>query len=215
MPERPKPQLTIWGRANSVNVQKVLWCLCELDLGFERIDAGMQFGRTHDADYLAMNPNSRVPTLVDSDYVLWESNSIMHYLCLTCRQGATIYPSAPKQRAAVDRWLDWTLSTLQPVDRPVFWGMVRTLPAERNLVQIQKDADAAAEVWRILDQQLASRRFVEGDDFTIADIALAAYARRWLGVEGIKRPVLAHLNRWFAQFVGRPGFSQYVAPPMS
>jgi glutathione S-transferase len=50
VPEHPKPQLTIWGRANSVNVQKVLWCLCELDLGFERIDAGMQFGRTRDAD---------------------------------------------------------------------------------------------------------------------------------------------------------------------
>ena len=69
--------LTIWGRSNSVNVQKVLWCLAELDLAYERIDAGMQFGRNSDADYLAMNPNGRVPTLVDGDFVLWESNSIM------------------------------------------------------------------------------------------------------------------------------------------
>ncbi|WFU37272.1 glutathione S-transferase [Bradyrhizobium sp. CB82] len=214
MPEQ-KLQLTVWGRANSVNVQKVLWCLTELDLAFMRIDAGMQFGRTRDADYLAMNPNSRIPTLVDGDYVLWESNSIMRYLCLAHRQDTPIYPQAAKRRAGVDRWLDWTLSTLQPADRPVFWGIVRTPPGERDMVQIQKDADAAAEVWRILDQQLATRRFVEGDDFTIADIALGAYARRWLGVEGITRPKLSNLKRWFAEFASRPGFEKYVAPPMS
>ena len=214
MPEQ-KPQLTVWGRANSVNVQKVLWCLTELDLAFERIDAGMQFGRTREADYLAMNPNSRIPTLVDGDYVLWESNSIMRYLCLAYRHDTPIYPQAAKRRASVDRWLDWALSTLQPADRPVFWGIVRTPPAERDMVQIQKDADAAAEVWRILDRQLATRRFIEGDDFTIADIALGAYARRWLGVEGITRPTLSNLNRWFAEFASRPGFEKYVAPPMS
>ncbi len=80
MPDK-QPHLTIWGRANSVNVQKVLWCLAELDLPYERIDAGMAFGRTREADYLAMNPNARVPTLVEGDFVLWESNSIMRYLC--------------------------------------------------------------------------------------------------------------------------------------
>lgn len=139
----------------------------------------------------------------------------MRYLCLAYCQDTPIYPQAARRRAGVDRWLDWTLSTLQPADRPVFWGIVRTPPAERDMVQIQKDADAAAEVWRILDQQLATRRFVEGDDFTIADIALGAYARRRLGVEGITRPTLSNLNRWFAEFASRPGFEKHVAPPMS
>ena len=111
-------QLTIWGRANSVNVQKVLWCLAELDLAYERIDAGMAFGKNDQPEYLAMNPNGRVPTLVDGDYVLWESNSIMRYLNLAYGKGSAIYPQSPQARAAVDRWLDWTLSTLQPVDRP-------------------------------------------------------------------------------------------------
>jgi hypothetical protein len=114
-----KPEhLTIWGRANSVNVQKVLWCLAELDLAYQRIDAGMAFRTT--------GPNGRVPTLVDGDYVLWESNSIMRYLNLAYGGGSPIYPPSPQARAAVDRWLDWTLSTLQPVDRPVFWALVRT-----------------------------------------------------------------------------------------
>src|SRR5438309_755145 len=133
--------LTIWGRANSVNVQKVLWCLTELDLAYERLDAGMQFGRNHEADYLAMNPNGRVPTLVDGDFVLWESNSIMRYLCLAYGKGTPIYPEAPKRRAAVDRWLDWTLSTVQPVDRPVFCAIIRTPSDKQDWTQIQKDAD--------------------------------------------------------------------------
>jgi glutathione S-transferase len=208
-------QLTIWGRANSVNVQKVLWCLRELDIAYHRIDAGMAFGKNDEPDYLAMNPNGRVPTLVDGDFILWESNSVMRYLVLAYGRGSPIYPQAAKARAGVDRWLDWTLSTLQPVDRPVFWALVRTPVEKRDMVAIQKAADAEAVQWRIVDAQLATRRFIEGDDFTIADIALGAYARRWFGVEGIRKPQLAHLERWFARFASRPGFQQFVAPPMS
>src|SRR6201992_845319 len=110
--------IIIWGRVNSVNVQKVLWCLHELDLTYERIDAGMAFGRNHEPEYLAMNPNGRVPTLVDGNCVLWESNSIMRYLVRAYRPQSPLYPQVPKVRAGVDRWLDWTLSTLQPVDLP-------------------------------------------------------------------------------------------------
>jgi glutathione S-transferase len=207
--------LTIWGRANSVNVQKVLWCLAELNLAYERIDAGMQFGHNNEAAYLAMNPNGRVPTLVDDDFVLWESNSIMRYLCLAYGKGTPIYPQAPKRRAAVDRWLDWTLSTVQPVDRPVFWALVRTPPEKRDMIAIQKDVDTEAPVWEIADRHLSARLFFEGDDFTLADIAIGAYARRWLGVEGVIKPKLPHLERWFAQFASRPGFVRFVAPPMS
>src|SRR3981081_1550097 len=188
VPNNNQSQLKIWGRANSVNVQKVLWCLHELDLAYDRVDAGMAFGRNREPDYLAMNPNGRVPTLVDGDFVLWESNSIMRYLVLAEGQGSPLYPQAPKPRAAVDRWLDWTLSTLQPVDRPVFWALVRTLPGKRDMGAVQTDADAEAVQWRIVDAHLATRKFIEGDHLTIADIALGAYARRWLGVEGIAKP---------------------------
>jgi len=156
-----------------------------------------------------------VPTLVEGDYVLWESNSVMRYLAMAHGKGSAIYPEAPRRRAAVDRWLDWTLSTVQPVDRPVFWALVRTPPAQRDMVAIQKDVDAEAVVWRIADAQLASRRFIEGDDFTLADIALGAYARRWLGVEGVTKPHLANLERWFGQFSRRAGFQKFIAVPMT
>jgi glutathione S-transferase len=208
-------QITIWGRANSVNVQKVLWCLRELDLAYERVDAGMAFGKNDEPAYLAMNPNGRVPTLVEGDFVLWESNSIMRYLVLAHRPQSALYPQVARVRASVDRWLDWTLSTLQPVDRPVFWALVRTPVEQRDMAAIQKDANAEAAQWRIVDAHLAARRFIEGDEFTLADIALGAYARRWFGVEGISKPQLKNLERWFAQLGSRPGFVQFIAPPMS
>ena len=207
--------LTIWGRANSVNVQKVLWCLGELDLAYDRIDAGMAFGKNREPKYLAMNPNGRVPTLVDGDFVLWESNSIMRYLVRAYRPQSPIYPQEPKARAGVDRWLDWTLSTLQPVDRPVFWALVRTPAAERDMATIQKDADAEAVQLQIIDAYLAKRRYIEGDAFTLADIALGAFTRRWFGVEGITKPTFPHLERWFAEIGKRPGFVKFIAPPMS
>jgi glutathione S-transferase len=214
MPDSDQASLTIWGRKNSVNVQKVLWCCDELDLSYQRIDAGMAFGRNGDPDYLAMNPNGRVPTLVDGDFVLWESNSIMRYLALGYGPESSLYPPAPKLRASIDRWLDWTLSTLQPVDRPVFWALVRTPVEQRDMAAIQKAADAEAVQWRILDAHLATRTFIEGG-FGLADIAIGAYARRWFGVEGISRPALPHLQRWFELISGRPGFQRHVAPPMS
>jgi glutathione S-transferase len=216
MPTTSPTAMQIWGRANSVNVQKVLWCCRECDAGFTRIDAGMQFGRTQDADYLAMNPNARIPTLVDGDFVLWESNAIMRYIALTYpNRPATLYPDDRRIRARIERWLDWTLSTLQPVERPLFWGLVRTPPAERDPVAMQQAADTAAVQWRIIDRQLATRDFLEGDGFSLADIAVGAYARRWLGVEGVERPALPHLDRWFARLAARPAFQEFVAPPMS
>jgi glutathione S-transferase len=97
----------------------------------------------------------------------------------------------------------------------VFWALVRTPVEKRDMVVIQKDVDAEAVVWGIVEAHLETRRFIEGDQFTIADIALGAYARRWLGVEGVSKPTLQNLERWFAQFAARPGFTKFVAPPMT
>jgi glutathione S-transferase len=209
------PKLQLWGRTNSVNVQKVLWCLAELGLAYERIDAGMQFGRNTEPAYLAMNPNGRVPTLVDGDFVLWESNSILRYLALAYGAGSKLYPAEPGPRAGIDRWLDWTLSTLQPAERDVFWGLVRTPPAERDMPALQRSTDAVAKLWRILDAHFATRPYAEAESFSLADIALGAYARRWFGVEGVVKPALPSLERWYRRIAERPGFQRFIAPPLS
>jgi glutathione S-transferase len=207
--------LTIWGRANSINVMKALWCLAELDIPYQRIDAGMEHGKNNEPEYLAMNPNARVPTLVDGDYVLWESNSVMRYLCMEYGKGTPIYPSDPKTRAAVDRWLDWSLSTVQPADRPVFWALVRTPKEKQDMAQIRKDVEAEALVWAIADRQLSTRRYLEGDQFTIADITIGLFVRRWLGVTGVDKPSFPNMERWYAEIARRPSFAKELAVPLS
>jgi glutathione S-transferase len=130
-------------------------------------------------------------------------------------KGTPIYPQDPKRRAAVDRWLDWTLSTVQPVDRPVFWALIRTPKDKQDMAQIQKDVDAEAPVWAIADRQLSTRRYMEGDQFTLADIAVGAYARRWLGFTGVRKPAFTHVERWYKEIASRSSFAQQLAVPMS
>lgn len=103
--------LTIWGRTNSVNAQKALWCAEELGLAYRRIDAGMEFGVVGSPQYLAMNPNGRVPTIDDEGFVLWESNAIVRYLALKHGLG-TLCPADIRQRADADRWMDWCTASL-------------------------------------------------------------------------------------------------------
>ena len=127
--------LKVWGRVNSINVQKVLWALEELKVPYERTDAGMAFGVVNEPFYKKMNPNSRVPTIDDDGFVLWESNAIVRYLA--AKHGAgTLSPSDPKQRADSDRWMDWASNHGGPVITPVFWGLIRTPADQRNMAQI-------------------------------------------------------------------------------
>jgi glutathione S-transferase len=210
MSKRIYRMLTIWGRVNSVNVQKVLWCCDELVLPYERIDAGLQFGRNNEPDYLAMNPTGKIPTLVDDDFVLWESNSILRYLVLQYAESSLLYPPEPRLRASIDRWLDWALTTLQPAERPVFLTLVRTPAAGRDAVKLAEDLSAVTLLWRMLDNHLQGRFFFEGDNFTLADIVIGAYAKRWFGLDGVERPPLPNLQRWYSRIATRSGFRKYV-----
>jgi glutathione S-transferase len=127
--------LKVWGRVNSINVQKVLWALDELQVAHERVEAGMAFGVVNEAFYKKMNPNARVPTIDDDGFVLWESNAIVRYLA--AKHGAgTLWPTDLKQRADSDRWMDWISNHVSPVIIPVFWGLVRTPADKRNLAQV-------------------------------------------------------------------------------
>ena len=73
--------LKLWGRVNSSNVKKVRWTCAELDIPYERVDAGLHFGVVNSDEYRAMNPNGMIPVIDDDGFVLWESNAIVRYLC--------------------------------------------------------------------------------------------------------------------------------------
>src|ERR1700750_3052032 len=123
--------LKIWGRRNSINVQKVLWALEEMQVAYEQIEAGMEFGVNNTPDFLAKNPNGLVPTLEDGDLVLWESNTIVRYLAARYGKGS-LWADDPAARARSERWMDWMLTRLLPALTPPFWNLIRTPPERRN-----------------------------------------------------------------------------------
>ena len=207
--------LKIWGRASSSNVMKVLWVCEELSIPYERIDAGGEFGKTTEPFYLAMNPNSRVPTIEEPDgYSLWESNSILRYLVATRTPGDPMHPAAPKARADVERWMDWQLATLTGPMTTVFFTYVRIPEAKRDMVATAKARDEAEALWTIVDRQLAGREYVAGG-FSLADIVLGPYIHRWFALP-IERAPLANLEGWYQRLVSaHPGYAAHVAVPMS
>jgi len=203
--------LRIWGRTNSVNVKKALWCAEELGLVYERIDAGLQFGVVDTAEYRKLNPNGLVPTIEDHGFVLWESHAIVRYLA--AKHGAgTLWPLDPKQRADADRWMDWAF-TFQAAFRPVFWGLIRTPPEQRDPVAIEDGRRKAAELLGHLDAALAERSYVAGEALTMGDIPIGCHVHLWLRLP-IERPRQPHLEAWFARLERAP-YRKVVDIPIS
>src|SRR5712671_735509 len=162
--------LKIWGRNTSSNVQKAMFAIGELKLAHERIDIGGPFGKNREPPYLAMNPNGLVPTLEEDDgFLLWESNSIIRHLA--AKHGAgTLEPSDLRTRALASQWMDWQLSVMGPAITPVFWGLVRTPPEQRDLKAIETGKGKTTDAVKMLDGQLAKTRFLAGDAFSCGDI---------------------------------------------
>jgi len=206
--------LRIWGRTNSINVQKVLWCAAELGLQYERIDAGLQFGINRDPWYLAMNPNGLVPTIDDDGFTLWESNSIVRYFAARYGGAAGIYPQDPRVRADAERWMDWSLGALNQEMRTIFWQLVRTPTDRRDGPLIEQSRLAVAELWRRLDGVLASRAYVAGDRFTVGDIPVGTWVYRWYALP-IERPELPNLKAWYERLTRREGYRAHVMQPLS
>jgi glutathione S-transferase len=196
---------------NSYNVQKVMWCIAELGIEFERFDAGEGFGVTGTPEYRAMNPNGRVPTIDDDGFVLWESNAIVRYLA--ARHGlGTLCPEDPRRRADADRWMTWQSATVGRNMRGLIHLMFNPPPEARDPVAAAPMVDVALGHWSILDAQLAGRAFILGDEFTMADIPMGAYALRWFAMD-IARPAMPNLEAWYGRLQERGPFQTHVAAP--
>ncbi len=136
--------LRVWGRTNSINVQKVMWAVGELGLAHERVDAGGEFGGLDTAAYGAMNPNRMIPVVDDGGTVVWESNAVVRYLAARYGAGG-LWPEDPGARSLADRWMDWQLSTAQPAMGPVFINLVRTPPERRDHAAVAAGAERLVE----------------------------------------------------------------------
>jgi glutathione S-transferase len=205
--------LKVWGRNNSINVQKVMWAVDELGLEHERIDVGGAFGGLDTPAYGRLNPNRRVPTVEDGDVVVWESNACVRYLAARYGAGG-LWPEDPGERAQADMWMDWQTTTLLPDMTVVFWGLIRTPEAERDHAAIEAAARRLGATWRILDEHLATRRFVAGDALTMGDIPVGASCYRY-GELSIERPQLPNVEAWYGRLRERAPFREHVMVPLT
>ncbi|KGM34449.1 glutathione S-transferase family protein [Inquilinus limosus] len=201
--------LTIWGRRNAFNVQKVLWLMGELGLPHEHIPAGGDFGGLDDPAFRAMNPHGRVPVIDEDGTVVWESHAILRYLA--ARDGR-LWPADPAERSLADRWMDWSLATLQRDFMDLFWGHWRTPEAERNAELIARKQAACAAHFKLLDAHLAGRPYLAGDAFGLGDIPAGTVLYRYFGM-GLETPPVPHVRAWYARLMERPAYREHVMMP--
>ena len=231
-------QLKIWGRMSSINVKKAVWTAQELGLDFERHEAGGVHGVVKTPAYVAMNPNSQIPTIQDDDYVLWESNVITRYLSAKyaptlvasptalppagavpslgrpCASAHSLYPTDLQERFDAERWMEWQQTTVNPASRNGFWHLIR-LPADQRDPALIAQSNAAVDpLMAILDAHLATRSFMVGERFTMADIPLGCEVQRWFGLPQAREP-RPHIERWFASLLARPAAKGVLDLPLA
>jgi glutathione S-transferase len=200
--------ITLWGRANSANVQKTMWALEELGLAYEHVPLGGSYMGLDNPAYLALNPNGLVPTLQDADLTVWESHATVRYL--TAAYGAgTLWPEDARARAMADQWTDWTATTYQPAWIKVFWNVVRTPVEQHDPVDIANALALTGKCLAILDRQLEKSEYLAGAALTYADIVAGVSLYRWFTMD-IERPQTPHVALWYKRLAERPAFRKVV-----
>ena len=209
MTQNMDPVLKLWGRATSYNVQKVAWIIAELGLPCSRIDAGGAFGGLDDPEYIALNPNKRVPTLIDGQQVLWESNAICRYLVDAYAVPPNLKCLTALDRAQADMWMEWFQNNLYTNSIAIFYQTVRLPPSQRSVEKRYALLHALASAFEIFDARLKHHKFILGDQLTLGDIPTGAFLFRYFTMD-IERPSLPHLERYYNDLKQRPAYQDAV-----
>ncbi|CAN7666851.1 glutathione S-transferase family protein [Pseudomonas brassicacearum] len=201
--------LKIWGRKNSSNVRKALWCAEELGLAYEAIDAGGAFGVVDTSEYRAKNPNGRVPMIEDDGFVLWESNTIVRYLAARHASGSAWYPADIQARAQAEKWMDWTTSSFAAPFRTVFWGVLRTPVEQQDWVAINAAIKECDDLLAMVEQTLSEQPYLSGAEIGMGDIPLGSFIYAWFEMP-IQRAALPNVQAWYARLQQRPAYRKAV-----
>jgi glutathione S-transferase len=206
--------LKVWGRRSSFNVQKVLWLVGELGLAHEHIPAGGSFGGLDAPSFRAMNPHGRVPVIADGELVVWESHAILRYLAARYDAGG-FWRTDPNERARIDGWMDWSQTALQrDFLMGVFWGFYRTPEAQRDWPAIRNSLARCADHFRLLDDVLADRPFLAGEELSLADIPAGTSLYRYFELD-IERPATPNVSAWYRRLQERPAYREHVMLPFA
>jgi glutathione S-transferase len=180
----------------------------------ELVDIDLGGGEQQGAAYRAINPNGRVPTLVDGSFVLWESNAIMQYLAEKAGE-RSIWPDDLRARADIARWQFWDVAHLGPAARPFQWEYL--IKAMLGLGDPDEAAIAAAEApFRacidIVETTLGRQPYLAGERLTLADISIAATL---IYAEAASMPLADYpaLQSWRQKVAALPAWS--VARPQA
>lgn len=193
--------IKLLGRQTSGNVQKVIFMLEEAGKAYDREDYGRQFNNTQTPEYKALNPNSKVPTLVDGKTVIWESNTILRYLAAS--YAPALSGATPAERTDIERWMDWLLAAVNPGYLTAFKDAKK--PANERAPDYDAQIKELLAQMAILDAHLKGKSFVALEKLTIADIALAPVLKRCLDFP-LERPAFAELDRWIKVIGERAAF---------
>lgn len=197
--------LVVWGRLNSANVQKVLWCLDDLRINYHVIPAGGADGGLDTDEFSNLNPNRLVPVLVDDGVSLWESNVIVRYLCK--RYGASAaYRDDPLQQALEERWVDWYGTELGGLMTSLWGHFKRGKALSPELLDSR--LARATQLWGMLDHALAENTYIGGLNPGVADYSLGAAAHRWVSIQ--ENSVGTNIYRWYEALAARPAFQRHI-----
>jgi glutathione S-transferase len=207
--------LTLYGFPHSHNTRKVLATAKALDLPLELKIVDIVAKESFKPDYLALNPTGLTPTLVDGDFVLWESNAIVQYLG-NLQPGSAVWPNDIRRQADINRWQCWQLMHWSiGLDILLFEHMVKRLEGlgEPDPTEVSRGEKHFHATAKILDGHLTGRDTIVGDEITLADYTLAANLHY---AEVCPFPVEAYGNirRWLARVEADPAW-QATAPDWS
>lgn len=197
--------IELHGFPMSPNTRRARFMLEELGLPYQFVNVDLMSGEHRGDAYRALNPTARVPTLVDGDLRLWESNAILVYLA-DKHPEKKLAGETPRERAEIARWMFMNASHLSPALARIFAHTIR-LPEDKRIPAIVEES--RAEVDRCLapfDAHLAGKEFVVGR-FTLADIAIApALASATIfGIDLGNRP---NVTAWLKRITERPAWKK-------
>lgn len=201
--------LTLYHNPYSQHVRRVAALLEAAEIPYRPVHVALDDGAHHEPDYLAVNPNHQVPTLVDGTVQIHESNAILRYLC-NKHELEDWYPEDPSVRASVDQWLDWNQCRLSPsvigiVLNKVFMG------ENGDRVAIKRGEEKLVELGAILGAALEQRKYLVGDAPTIADLSVASNVSQLQLADAA--PDNPMIQTWYQRVCGIPGFKNTL-PPM-
>jgi glutathione S-transferase len=205
--------LTLWGRPTSDNCTKLLWTLGEIGLSYTLVETNIGPPSAQPPELLELNPNGLVPVLREEDFLLWESNCIVRYLCAKF-SADTLYPGGLQERAIAEQWMDWQTTTLERPLSQMLWSVYRSSPGQADQRAVEAARQSAAKAMGILNGHLATRDFVAGCRLTMGDIPVGVMAYRWFGLES-ERPSVPHLERWYRRLCDLPEYRRNVMRPLA